>query len=107
MRKEFLMAAITAAIVIGRGAKAAELPRFELASFPITRHQVAVMGAVDVREQSPAPTLMYRGMPASPHQIAVLTTRSGVAGEAMLAKLTTVGFAWKEMRTCPASNVGQ
>ena len=49
------------------------LPTFELAGFPITRHQVAVLGSAQVEERSAASTLTLAGMPASPHQIAVLT----------------------------------
>ena len=92
MTKRFLMAAIAAATVIGSGAGAAELPTFERTGFPITAHQVAVLGAADVQEQAPTPSLTYGGMPASPHQIAVLTPRPRVAVQATTAKLTTVGL---------------
>jgi len=54
-------------------AAAAELPTFELMGFPITRHQVALLGAAQIRERSPTPTLTLADMPASPHQMAVLT----------------------------------
>ena len=54
-------------------AAAAELPTFELMGFPITRHQVALLGAAQIRERSPIPTLTLADMPASPHQVAVLT----------------------------------
>jgi hypothetical protein len=57
------------------GACALRLPTFELAGFPISRHQVAVLGSAQV-EESVTPTLMLDGMPASPHQIAVLTRRA-------------------------------
>ena len=70
------------------GATAAELPTFALAGFPITPHQLSVVGSTHVQEQSPSlveiepsrlglPTLALTlgGMPASPHQIAVLTPR--------------------------------
>ncbi len=70
------------------GATAAELPTFELAGFPITPHQFSVVGSTYVQEQSPnvveiepyrlgSPTLALTlgGMPASPHQITVLTPR--------------------------------
>ena len=73
MKKMFLIAAIPAVTVIGSGAGAAELPTFELTGFPITQHQVAVVGGTGVQEQSPTPTLTLGGMPASPHQVAVLT----------------------------------
>ncbi len=93
MKKMFLVAAVAAVTVVGSGAGAAELPSFELKGFPITRHQVAVMGSHDVQEQSATPTLTYGGMPASPHQIAVLTPRPGMTAKATAAKSATVGLA--------------
>ena len=92
MNKTFLMAAIVAATFVGTGAEAGELPSFELAGFPITRHQVAVIGAANVQEQSPAPTLTVGGMPASPHQIAVLTPRPNMTAEVKDANPATVGW---------------
>jgi len=65
-----------AAVMLGTaGAAAAELPIFEKTGFPITRHQVQVVGAANVQEWSPAPALTRGGMPASPHQVGVLTAR--------------------------------
>jgi hypothetical protein len=93
MKKLFLMVAIGPAMVVGFSARAAELPSFELTGFPITWHQVAVMGASGVQEQSPAPTLESAGMPASPHQIAVLTPRQSMIAQEKAPKLTTVGFS--------------
>jgi hypothetical protein len=90
MKKMFLVAAIAAATA-GSGAGAAELPSFELRGFPITRVQVSVMGAANVQEQSPAATLMFGGMPASPHQIAALTSRPEMAATAAV-KRTTIGL---------------
>ena len=74
MSKVVLMAAFVAAIVLGAAAHAAE-PGYELDGFPITRHQMSVVGASNVREQSPAPALMLGGMPASPSQVAILRPR--------------------------------
>src|SRR5262249_12134548 len=71
MKNLFRITAITAAML--NGAVAAELPTFELMGFPITSHQVAVLGSAHVQEQTPNPTLTLGGLPASPHQIAVLT----------------------------------
>ncbi|OKO79060.1 hypothetical protein AC629_29345 [Bradyrhizobium sp. NAS80.1] len=93
MKKIFPMAAIAAVTVVGSSAVAAELPGFELMGFPITRHQVAVIGAQGVQEQSATPTLTFGGMPASPHQIAVLTPRPVMAAKAVAVKSTTVGLA--------------
>jgi hypothetical protein len=78
------------------GACNLNLPTFELMGFPISRHQVAVMGAVHVEESPAAPTLMLAGMPASPHQIAVLISRSKVLkivqAEVGIPEPTTVGL---------------
>ena len=64
------------AVMLDRASAAAsELPTFELMGFPITRHQIALLGAAQIRERSPTPTLALAGMPASPHQVAVLTPR--------------------------------
>ncbi|WGR73305.1 MULTISPECIES: hypothetical protein [unclassified Bradyrhizobium] len=93
MKKMFSVAAVAAVMVAGSRAGAAKLPSFELKGLPITRHQVAVMGAQDVKEQSATPTLMYGGMPASAHQIAVLTPRPSMTAKATAVKLTTVGLS--------------
>jgi hypothetical protein len=78
MKETFPTAAIAAVTVVGSSPGTAELPSFELKGFPITRHQVAVLGAQGVQEQSATPTLTFDGMPASPHQIAILTPRAGM-----------------------------
>jgi hypothetical protein len=83
MKKVFLTATFTAATVVS-SAGAAELPTFELIGLPITRHQVAVMGATNIQERSPNQTRRFDGMPASPRQIAVLTPRPGIAERAGL-----------------------
>jgi hypothetical protein len=69
------VAAITAAMLSGTNAIAAELPTFEAMGFPITPVQISVLAAAHVQERSPVPTLALGGMPASPVQIAVLTPR--------------------------------
>ena len=67
----------TAMVVMLSGASAAaELPAFELMGFPITPHQAAVVGSAYVQEQAPISTLTLGGMPASSHQVNVLTPRS-------------------------------
>ena len=53
-----------------------ELPQYEVAGFPISPHQISVLGSGNVQEQSLSPTLTLNGMPASPHQIAVIGPRS-------------------------------
>ena len=80
MKNLFRITAITAVML--NGAAASELPTFALMGFPITPHQVAVLGSAHVQEQTATPTLTLGGMPASPHQIAVLTPRSQATGAA-------------------------
>jgi hypothetical protein len=58
------------------GASGGELPQYEVAGFPISPHQISVLGSGDVQEQSFSPTLTLDGMPASPHQIAVIGSRT-------------------------------
>ncbi|MGY4504448.1 hypothetical protein ACVWYH_008405 [Bradyrhizobium sp. GM24.11] len=112
--------AITVAIaVIGgtstnsAGACNANLPTFELMGFPISPHQVAVMGSARVEESSVTPELTLAGMPASPHQIAVLTFRSKaskiVQATVGIPEPSTVGLAPRGLAThatgigvCPA-----
>jgi len=55
---------------------AQQLSQYEVAGFPISPHQISVLGSSDVEEQSFSPTLTLHGMPASPHQIAVIGPRS-------------------------------
>jgi hypothetical protein len=73
---------VTATIPNGLGARAAELPTYELMGFPISPHQFSALGSVHVQERPPVATLTLNGMPASPHQIAVLTRRRAVAATA-------------------------
>jgi hypothetical protein len=75
MKKLFSMAAAAAIMLSTAIAVAAELPTFEAQGLPITQHQIVVLGAANVQERSPLPTLTLGGMPASPVQIAVLTPR--------------------------------
>ncbi len=66
--------ATTAAVVLASSAVtvAAELPRFEASGFPISPVQLQLVGAANVREQSPLAALTRDGLPASPHQVSVL-----------------------------------
>jgi hypothetical protein len=65
------------ALLEGAAVGAAELPTFEVSSFPATQHQLSVMRSAGVQEQAATPTLTRNGMPASPHQLDVLTPRHG------------------------------
>lgn len=70
-----LLATAVLSLAVGGAAGTAELPTFEVSSFPATPVQVSVMGSAGVQEQAATPTLTRDGMPASPSQIAVLTPR--------------------------------
>jgi hypothetical protein len=62
----------TAALLLGTvGASAGQIPQYEVTGFPITPLQMSVLKSFSAQEQSPTPTLVLNGMPASPHQIAV------------------------------------
>ena len=87
-----LLGAGLAVALQGANAAAGELPTFELLGFPITRHQLAVVGKTGVQEQAPIPALTFGGMPASAHQIAVLTPHAGTVARAA-PTATTVGLA--------------
>ena len=65
----------TGALLLSGIASAEELPSYELFGFPITYHQIAVLRSANVKEQSPSTSLLVAGMPASPHQVSVLTPR--------------------------------
>ena len=88
MKRLFLSASITLLMLRGATVAAGELPTFELTGFPISPHQVSVLGSAHVQEASPTPSAVWSGMPASPDQIAVLAPRSRLTDEAL-----TIGFA--------------
>jgi hypothetical protein len=64
--------ALTAVVLGTVGASAGDLPRYEVTGFPISPLQMSVLKSGDIQEQSPTPMLTLNGMPASPHQIAVI-----------------------------------
>ena len=88
MQRLLLSAGLAVAVQGTNAAAAGELPTFELLSFPVSRHQVAVLGSANVKEQAPTPALTWSGMPASPHQVAVLTRRPRVAEETAMTSRT-------------------
>jgi hypothetical protein len=91
MKRLALFAAVAVIILQGAGvAAAAELPTYESMGLPITAVEISVVGSTHVREVSPVPTLTVGGMPASPHQIAVLTPRKKIVGE-LAKKPATAG----------------
>lgn len=73
MGQKLVLIASGALVVGTAGATAGELPNFERSGFPITQVQVSVLGSAGVQEQPSSPSLTLQGMPASPHQVAVLT----------------------------------
>ena len=73
MKKLSLFIAAALSIAGTTAAFAAELPSYATTGFPISAVQVGVLGAANVREQSPAPTAA-----ASPHQLSVLTPRTKI-----------------------------
>jgi hypothetical protein len=80
VKKTSLSIAAAAVLIAGGTAGfAAELPTYEVTGLPISPVQVQVLGAANVREQSPVSTST-----ASPHQLSVLTPR---------AKMTTATVA--------------
>ena len=82
MKRLVLFAALAVAIPWGANvAAAAELPTYQSMGFPITAVQMSVVGSRSVREISPTPALTANGMPASPHQIAVLAARKKIVGD--------------------------
>ena len=74
------------AVMLDRASAANKLPSYELMGFPISQHQFSVLGSANIKEQSPTPMLTMAGMPASPHQVAVLTPRAKTTDQATAAK---------------------
>ena len=72
--------------MLDRASAALKFPSYELMGFPISRHQFSLLGSANIKEQSPTPMLTMAGMPASPHQVAVLTPRSKTTEQANAAK---------------------
>jgi hypothetical protein len=75
MRILSMIAVAGAMIASTASAFAGELPSYEVNSFPISAMQVQVLGGAGVQEQSTTPALTVAGMPASPAQVSVLSSR--------------------------------
>jgi len=67
-------------------AQAGELPMYESMGFPMTPAQLSVVNSTHIQELLPTPT--QAGLPASPHQIAVLTPRPRATDAVSAATLT-------------------
>jgi hypothetical protein len=83
MMKRYPILTTAAILMLGTaGASAGELPSYDFAGFPITPLQMSVLGqSGQVQERPATPTLFHDGMPASPHQIAVLSRRLGTTAQ--------------------------
>jgi hypothetical protein len=83
MTKRFPILTAAAILMLGMaGATAGELPSYDFAGFPITPLQMSVLGqSGQVQERPAAPTLLRKGMPASPSQIAILSPRPATTGQ--------------------------
>jgi hypothetical protein len=75
MRILSMIAVAGAMIASTASAFAGEFPSYEVNSFPISAMQVQVLGGAGVQEQSTTPALTVAGMPASPEQVSVLSSR--------------------------------
>ena len=86
MKKTYLSIAAAAALSIACATAgfAAELPSYETKGLPISAVQVRVLGAADVREQSPVLTST-----ATAHQLSVLTPRKTRTAETAAPARTT------------------
>jgi hypothetical protein len=91
MKILLVMAATATLALCIADAVAGELPTYEQTGFAITPHQFSVVGSTNVKERSPSPSLTMASMPASPHQVAVLTPRQRPIEE--LATNETVSFS--------------
>jgi hypothetical protein len=78
-----MILAAAALLTLGMaGATAGELPSYDFAGFPITSHQMSLLGQSGAMQEQPAaPSLLREGMPASPVQIAVLSRRSATTAQ--------------------------
>jgi hypothetical protein len=113
MKDLFLIATAIATISGAASEKAGacdlRFPIFELMGFPISSHQVALLGGAGVVERSVAPTRLLAGMPASPHQVAVLTPRLKAAKMLEVSAdpaPVTVGLAPSLLRSANAGGQG-
>jgi len=78
MFKHLSITSVAAFMLIGGAAASAQdLPTYEAMGFPISPVQVSILGcSAQVQEQATGPTITVDGVPATPHQITVLTPRN-------------------------------
>jgi len=77
MSKHLSIASVVAFTLLGGAAGSAhDLPTYEAMGIPISPVQITILGcSAQVQERAPIAAFTMAGMPASPHQIAVLTPR--------------------------------
>ena len=93
MKRLSFITGIALVALSAAAASAAELPSYEVAGLPISTHQVAVIGAANVQEQSAVDSLNADGMPASPAQLMLLSPRHRVMEQAAMVSYGTVGVS--------------
>jgi hypothetical protein len=91
-----LLSFTAAALLLFGGSAFAESASFETKGFPISLHQAQVTGLGDIQETSPGATLVVDSMPASPHQVAVLSPHRPSAELQVAAKRLPDGKARDE-----------
>jgi hypothetical protein len=85
VQKTYLTIAAVVILIAGATAGvAAELPTYETKGLPISAVQLRVLGAADVRQQSPALTSTVTA-----HQLSVLTPRKTRTAETVTPSQTT------------------
>ena len=78
MTKHLSITSVAAFMLIGGAvASAQDLPAYEAMGFPISPVQVSILGcSAQVQERATGPTITIDGVPATPHQMTVLTPRN-------------------------------
>jgi hypothetical protein len=94
MSKHLSITSVVAFVLTGGAvASAQDLPRYEVTGFPITPIQMSTLGCSgQMQESSPTAPLTLEGMPASLHQVVVLTPRTK-AEEQVASKLEETASA--------------
>ncbi len=73
MTVRIVLIAAAALILEASSTIGGERATYEVTGFPVSPHQLSVLVPTDAHEHAPTPALTMNGMPASLHQIAVLT----------------------------------
>lgn len=93
MTKLVPIAAAAAVLLGGANAAHSQSAVFETDGFPIAWHQAQVTGLGNIQERAPAATLTLGGMPASPHQLAVLIPRARMTHQQVAKMLNAAGYS--------------